>query len=76
MDLKMRITFEGKDYTFTVLTNGVNKKTRSIKISLEGQEYELVPNVRNEWNATDVTTNENPALLRAIARNVSLRYRL
>lgn len=76
MDLKMRITFEGKDYTFTVLTKGINKQTRSIRISMDGEEYELAPNTRSEWTAAEESSQHSHALLRAIARSVSLRYRL
>ncbi|MES2455585.1 MAG: hypothetical protein V4594_08600 [Bacteroidota bacterium] len=76
MSLPLRITFEGDDYTYAVLTKSIDKQTTLIRISLDGQEYELAPNTKGEWNATGTTIVDRPELLRAIARNVALRYRL
>jgi len=76
MSLPLRITFEGRDHTYTVLTTSINKQTKSIKISLAGQEYEFIPNARGEWDAADATIEDDRPLLKAIARNVALRYRL
>ncbi|MDR6782346.1 hypothetical protein ABIE26_001166 [Pedobacter africanus] len=76
MSLPMRITFEGRDYTYTVLTRSISKDTKAIRISLEGQEYELGPNIKGEWDASDITINDKPGLLKAIARILRLRYRL
>jgi len=76
MTLPLRITFDGNDYTYSVLTKSINKQTTLIRISLNGQEYELAPNARGEWNAADATIVDQPELLKAIARNVALRYRL
>lgn len=76
MNLVLRLTFNGKDYTYRVLTKGVNKYSSEIKISLEGEEFTLVRNQKNEWHAAEVTVGDQPALLTAIVRNISLRYRL
>lgn len=76
MSLPLRITFEDSDYTFTVLTKSINKQTKAIRIKLGDQEYELSANARGEWDAADVTIQDHPGLLRAIARNVASRYRL
>jgi hypothetical protein len=76
MSLPLRITFEEDDYTIFVLTKSIDKQTTLIRISLDGQEYELAPNARGEWNAVDATVHDQPGLLKAIARNVALRYRL
>lgn len=76
MNLPLRITFDGDDYTYTVLTKSINKQTTLIRISLDQKEYELSPNAKGEWAATDLTVTDQPELLRAIARNVALRYRL
>lgn len=76
MSLPLRITYEEDDYTIFVLTKSIDKQTTLIRISLEGKEYELAPNGRGEWDATDATLHNQPGLLKAIARNVALRYRL
>jgi hypothetical protein len=76
MSLPLRNTFEDNDYTIFVLTKSIDKQTTLIRISLDGREYELAPNARGEWNASDATVHDEPGLLNAIARNVALRYRL
>lgn len=58
----MHITFEGRDYTYIVLTRSISKDSSTIRISIEGQEYELRPNVKGEWDATDATINDKPGL--------------
>jgi hypothetical protein len=76
MSLPLRITFEGKDYTYLVLTKRITRETQNIRIELEGVEYELTPNNKKEWYAADATINDNPELLKAIAKNIVHRYRL
>ena len=76
MSLPLRITFGERDYTYTVLTRGINKQTESIKISLNEEEFTLVRNQNHEWSALEETIGDHPGLLRAIARNIALRYRL
>jgi len=76
MSLPLRTTFEGEDYTYTILTKMINKETKEIKISLNGEELTIAPNARGEWDAMERTVSDRPGLLKSIARNVSLRYRL
>ena len=76
MSLPLRITFEGADYTYRVLTKLIVKTTDLIRIELDGVEYQLSPNAKGEWVAADATIADRQDLLRAIARNVALRYRL
>ena len=76
MSLPLRITFEEKDYTYIVLTKSITKETSSIRISLGGEEYELTRNLNGIWEVGDTTVNDKPDLLKAIARNIKLRYRL
>lgn len=76
MSLPLRITFEGEDYTYRVLTKAIDKTTRMIRIEMDGTEYDLVPNLSGDWIAADATIFDRHALLKAIARNVALRYRL
>ncbi|WP_442591372.1 hypothetical protein ACSBL2_09100 [Pedobacter sp. AW31-3R] len=76
MGLPLRITFEGRDYTYKVLTKSINKLSTLIRIEMEGKEFELVPTGKGEWYAADTTISDKPDLLKAIARNLALRYRL
>ncbi|WP_316814726.1 hypothetical protein [Pedobacter nyackensis] len=76
MSLPLRITFEEKDYTYIVLTKSITKETSSIQISLSGVEYSLSRNLKGDWDAADTTVGDQPDLLKAIARNIKLRYRL
>jgi len=76
MNLPMRITFDGNDYTYIVSTKGITKDTTSIHISLNGIEYQLVCNSKGDWEAVDATVSDRLGLLKAIGRNIKLRYRL
>jgi hypothetical protein len=76
MSLPMRITFEDKDYTYIVITKGISKATISIQISLNGEQYEFTCNEKGDWHVADATVNDHPGLLKEIARNIKLRYRL
>lgn len=76
MSLPLRITFEGKDYTYTILTKLISKDTKEIKISLNDEELTLIQNQKKEWQIIERTVADEGDLIEAIARNVSLRYRL
>lgn len=76
MSLPLRITFDGKDYTYTILTKLINKDTSEIKIRLNDEELTLFKNQKNEWDALERTISDELGLIKAIARNVALRYRL
>jgi len=76
MSLPLRITFEGEDYTYTILTKKIDKDTSEIKINLNGEELTICCNASGEWDALERTITDSHGLLKAIARNVALRYRL
>lgn len=76
MNLPMRINFDENDYTYVITTKGITKQTTEIKISLNGSEYQLVCNSKGDWDGIDATVNDHPGLLKAIGRNIKLRYRL
>lgn len=76
MNLPMRINFDEKDFTYLIITKGITKLTTEIQINLNGLEYQLVCNLKGDWEAVDATVNDNPGLLKAIGRNIKLRYRL
>lgn len=76
MNLPMRINFDEKDYTYTILTKGITKDTSTIQINLNDKDYQLVCNTKGDWDAIDETVSDHPGLLKAIGRNIKLRYRL
>jgi hypothetical protein len=76
MNLPLRINFDEKDYTYMIITKGITKETNSIHITLNGMDYQLVCNAKGEWDAVDATVSDHPGLLKAIGRNIKLRYRL
>jgi len=76
MNLPMRITFEGMDYSYVVLTKSINRQTTMISIRLQGMDYELTPDQKGKWNLTDSTVSDRQELLRAIAKSIILRYAL
>ena len=76
MSLPLRITFEGEDYTYTILTKKIDRDSSEIKISLNDEEWTIFRNSSGEWDALERTITDAHGLLKEIARNVALRYRL
>ncbi|WEK21599.1 MAG: hypothetical protein P0Y49_10665 [Candidatus Pedobacter colombiensis] len=76
MSLPMRITFDEKDYTYVIITKGITKETTAIQINLNGREYQLVRNLKGDWDDENADASDDPGLLKAIGRNIKLRYRL
>lgn len=76
MNLQMRITFDEKDYTYVVLTKGITRETNAIRINLNKTEYQLICNSNGDWDVDDATVTDHNGLLKAIGRNIKLRYRL
>lgn len=76
MSLPLRITFNGQDYSYTVLSKNIESNTTAIKIELEGEELTISRNSLGEWDVLERTIDDEPGLLKEIARNVALRYRL
>jgi len=76
MSLPLRITFNGQDYSYTILTKKIERETTEIKIELDGEELTISRNTFGEWDILERTIEDEPGLLKEIARNVALRYRL
>lgn len=76
MSLPIRITFEGVDYSYTILTRKIHSGTSRIKIGLGGRELVISRDTSGGWDAPEHAAADDYALLRAIARNVVLRYGL
>ena len=76
MSLPLRITFNGKDYSYTILSKKIERDTTEIKIELNGEELTISRNTLGEWDILERTIEDEHGLLKEIARNVALRYRL
>jgi len=76
MSLPLRITVNGRDYSYTILTKKIENHTFEIKIEFDGEELTIFRNSLGEWDILERTINDEPGLLKEIARNVALRYRL
>jgi len=76
MNLPLRITFEGQDYTYTILNKIIDKETTTILVRLNDQELTLIKNKHGVWDALEQSIGNNPGLINAIARNIALRFRL
>jgi hypothetical protein len=76
MSQPLRITFEQEDYTYNILTKGINKDSVEIRIILNNEEYVLIKNSKGEWSTSDHKANTNVELINSIVRAIGLRYRL
>jgi len=76
MSLPLRITFEGQDYTYTMLTKKIDRDTAQFKIELNGDELTIARWAAGSWEVLETTVSDQHGLFKAIARNVALRYRL
>lgn len=76
MSLPLRITFNDQDYSYTILTKKIERETTEIKIELNGEELTIFRTTLGEWDILERTIDDEHGLLKEIARNVALRYRL
>jgi len=54
----------------------IDQHSKTIQIEIDGQEYTVFKNSKNEWDAQERTINDRAGVIKAIVRNVALRYRL
>ena len=59
-----------------MLIRQIDRDTTEIKINLNGEELTIGRNPAGEWDVLDRTITDLHGLLKSIARNVALRYRL
>jgi hypothetical protein len=76
MSLPLRITYEGKDYTYIILTRIIDRDLAEIRILLNDEEVTIVKDSKGEWDMQERTISDHAGLVKAIARAVGLRYRL
>jgi hypothetical protein len=75
MSLPLRITFEGQDYTYTILSEIINKDSSEIKILFNDNELTILKGINGKWDVS-VRPNDHAELIKAIARAISIRYHL
>jgi len=76
MSLPLRITFEGKDYQYTIISGPVTKDTQVVRILLEGEERELFPKQTDPLKSSSAAIGDNARLLHTISRSIALRWKL
>ncbi|TDQ08888.1 hypothetical protein [Pedobacter metabolipauper] len=77
MGLKMRITYNDKDYVYEIIDGAsINKETTDLKIILNGHQLSLHKDASKKWVVTDSEITIDPDFAQAIGRSVSLRYRM
>jgi len=77
MGLKMRITYNEKDYVYEIVDGAsINKDTRDIKVILDGKEISLHKNENKIWVVKESEINISPDFAQSIGRSISLRYRM
>ena len=76
MSLPLRITYNGQDHHYTILTKKIESDITEIKIELNGEELTISRNTLGEWDILERTVNDEQGLLKEIVRNVVHRYRL
>jgi len=76
MSLPLRITYNGQDYSYTIISKKIEIDITEIKIALNGEELTISRNYSGEWDIKETTISDEPGLFKAIAKNIALRYRL
>jgi hypothetical protein len=76
MSLPLRITYEGKDYTYIILTKNISRDSTQIRILLEQEELTIAKNLKGEWDIQERTISDHAGLIKSIARAVAVRFRL
>ena len=72
----LRVTYEGKDYSYQLLNEKpIGKETAEIRILLEGQSI-ILSRKDGQWLPLEPINPANEGLLKAIGKAISLRYRV
>jgi len=72
----LRINFENKDHSFRILNNEpISRETKMIELALDGQSLRIVK-AEKEWVAETPVDGIPAGLITAIAKNITLRFRL
>ena len=77
MGLPLRITFNGKDYTYQILNSKlINQHTTELELLLDDEKVALIRNDKKVWVQKDGDDVIDPELAQALGRSVSLRMRM
>ncbi len=77
MGLKLRITFNDKDYVYEIVNSKlINQYTNEFDVVLNGEKIALVRDEKMVWKQKDGTTDVDPELVQALGRSVALRLRM
>ncbi len=77
MGLKLRITFNDKDYVYEIVNSKlINQYTNEFDVVLNGEKIALVRDEKMVWKQKDGTTAVDPELVQALGRSVALRLRM
>lgn len=77
MGLPLRITFNGKDYTYQILNSKlINQHTTELELLLNDEKVELIRNEKKVWVQKAGDGAIDPDLAQALGRSVSLRMRM
>lgn len=72
----LRIHFENKDHSFRILnTEAISRETKAIDLTLDGQSLRIVKAGR-DWVAEAPVEGIADGLINAIAKNITLRFRI
>lgn len=72
----LRLHFENKDHAFRILNDSpVTRETKSIDLTLDGQSLKIMKE-GNLWVAETPVEGITEDLVNAIAKNITLRFRI
>ena len=77
MGLKLRITFNDKDYVYEIVNSKIiNQYTNEFDIVLDGDNISLIRDEKKIWIQKEGAKTIDPELIQALGRSVSLRLRM
>jgi len=72
----LRITYGDKDYRYQLLNETpIERDTQELRISLEGRSLTLVKK-GDQWLPLETEAGGDNALINAVAKAITLRYRI
>ncbi|MBL4678255.1 MAG: hypothetical protein JKY70_18935 [Mucilaginibacter sp.] len=72
----LRINFENKDHTFRILnTKPISRETKVIDLTLDGQSLTIIKD-GSLWVSETLVEGVTDELIKAIAKNITLRFRI
>lgn len=73
----LRVTYEESDYTYEIVNDSpINRNTTELQVMVEGAKYVLVKDTKQVWVQKEGEAAIDPAVLHAIGRTISCRFRM